>query len=199
MQTRPHIVTSNMRSLISLCLRHWMTNMTTISEFEFDRPTSAAQAVERAASILRSVGVDPHQIGIWLLRQHGKFDATHFNVYEDACELVEWLTTQPKRPQEFVETALLATVDMLTATQIGKMLAQQSTDITHPPSAQQINQALEQLNFHSRDDKKVWQLTKLGQQYGRLISLTDEQDRTRLQVRWLPTVLDRLAPLFVSC
>ena len=76
--------------------------MTTISEFEFDRPTSAAQAIERAASILRSVGVDPHQIGIWLLRQ----------------------------------------------------------------------------------------------QYGRLISVTDSLDRTRLQVRWLPTVLEQLNPLF---
>lgn len=167
-----------------------------ISEFEFDQPTATVQAIERATSILQSVGVDPSQIAMWLLRQHSKFDPVHANVYEDAVELVEWLTTQPKRPQEFVETALLPTVEMLTATQIGKMLAQQATDITHPPSAQQINQALEQLNFHSRDGKKIWQLTKLGRQYGRLISVTDEQERTRLQVRWLPTVLEQLAPLF---
>jgi hypothetical protein len=167
----------------------------TISEFEFDRPTSAAQAIERAASILRSVGVDPHQIGIWLLRQHGKFDATHFNVYEDACELVEWLTTQPQ-PQQTTNLPLSASATTLTATQVGQMLAERYADIVHPPSAQQINQALERLDFHSRNDKKVWQLTKLGQQYGRILNVTDEQDRTRLQVRWLPTVLDRLAPLF---
>jgi hypothetical protein len=167
-----------------------------ISEFEFDQPTATVQAIERATSILQSVGVDSTQIAIWLLRQHSKFDLVHANVYEDACELVEWLTTQPKRPQEFVETALLPTVDMLTATQIGKMLAQQSTDITHPPSAQQINQALERLDFHRRNEKKGWQLTKLGQQYGRLISVTDSLERTRLQVRWLPTVLEQLAPLF---
>jgi hypothetical protein len=46
--------------------------MTTISEFEFDRPTSAAQAIERATSILRSVGADPHQIGIWRLSQYSR-------------------------------------------------------------------------------------------------------------------------------
>ena len=79
------------------------------------------------------------------------------------------------------------------------MLAAQLTEITQPPSAQQINQALERLNFHIRV-KKVWQLTELGKQYGRLVNVTDEQDKTRLQVRWLPIVLDRLAPLFtVSC
>ena len=93
-----------------------------IPEFEFDRPTSAAQAIERAASILRSVGVDPHQIGIWLLRQHGKFDATHFNVYEDACELVEWLTTQPKL-QQTTNLPLATSTTTLTATQVGQMLA----------------------------------------------------------------------------
>ena len=175
--------------------KHWMTNMN-IPEFEFDQPTATVQAIERATSILQSVGVDSPQIAIWLLRQYAKFDPVHANVYEDAIELVEWLITQPKRPPEFVETALLPTVDMLTATQIGKMLAQQVTDITYSPSAQQINQALEQLNFHSRDGKKIWQLTKLGRQYGRLISVTDDRERTRLQVRWLPTVLDRLAPLF---
>jgi hypothetical protein len=39
-------------------------------------------------------------------------------------------------------------------------------------------------------------LTELGQQYGQLIRVTDELERTRLQVRWLPTVIDRLLPLF---
>jgi hypothetical protein len=83
-------------------------------------------------------------------------------------------------------------VGTLTATQIGKMLVARSTSLVHPPSAQQVNQALEQLNFHSRDSKKVWQLTKLGQEYGRIVNVTDEQDKARLQVRWLPTVLDYL-------
>jgi len=76
------------------------------------------------------------------------------------------------------------------------MLAQRYPEILQPPSAQQINQALEKLEFHSRNDKKIWQLTKLGHQYGRILNVTDEQDKTRLQVRWLPTVIDRLAPLF---
>jgi len=174
--------------------KHWLTNMN-IAEFEFDQSTASVQAIERATSILQSVGVDSPHIAIWRLRQYAKFDPVHANVYEDAIEPVEWLITQPKRPQELVETALLPTVDMLTATQIGKML-EQVTDITYSPSAQQINQALEQLNFHSREGKKTWQLTKLGRQYGRLISITDDRERTRLQVRWLPTVLEPLAPLF---
>ena len=76
------------------------------------------------------------------------------------------------------------------------MLAERYPDILHPPSAQKINQALEQLDFHSHNDKKAWELTKLGQQYGRIINVTDEQERTRLQVRWLPTVLEQIAPLF---
>jgi hypothetical protein len=87
---------------------------------------------------------------------------------------------------------LTASLGTLTATQIGKMLAARSTSLVHPPSAQQVNQALEQLNFYSRDSKKIWQLTKLGQEYGRIVNVTDEQDKARLQVRWLPTVLDYL-------
>ena len=170
----------------------------TISEFEFDRPTSAAQAIERATSILRSVGADPHQIGIWRLSQYGKLDPANANIYEDASEVIEWRMTQPQ-PPDLTQTPATVALNTLTATQVGQMLTERYPDIIHPPSAQRVNQALEQLDFHSHNDKKVWQLTKLGQQHGRLISVTDEQDRTRLQVRWLPTVLDRLAPLFVSC
>ena len=168
--------------------------MTTISEFEFDRPTSAAQAIELATSILRSVRVDLHQIAIWRLTQHSKFDTNHANIYEDAAEIIEWRMTQPQASDSTLTPATVA-LTTLTATQIGQMLAERYADIIHPPSAQQINQALERLDFHSRNDKK-WQLTKLGQQYGRLISVTDSLDRARLQVRWLPTVLERLAPLF---
>ena len=168
-----------------------------ISDFESPRPTSAAEAIERATSIIQSVGVDETQIAIWLLRQHRKFDVVHASVYDDACELVEYLMTQPKQLQKSSTTSLPAT---LTATQIGQMLAARATDIAHSPSAQRINQALKQLNFQTRDSKKNWHLTELGQQYGRIINVTDLLERTRLQVRWLPTVLDRLAPLFsVSC
>jgi hypothetical protein len=165
-----------------------------ISELEFQQSNSPAQAIERATSILRSVGIDPHQLAIWLLCQHSKFDVAHANIYEDACGLVKGLTTQVKLP-ESVELSLTASVGTLTATQIGKMLAARSTDLIHSPSAQQVNNALEQLNFHIRDPKKIWQLTKLGQEYGRIVNVTDEQDKARLQVRWLPTVIDQLAPL----
>ena len=168
-----------------------------ISEVEFQPSDSAAEAIERSASILRSVGVDPTQIAIWLLRQHSKFDAVYSNVYEDACELVEWLTTQPQPQQkQTTDRPVAASTTTLTATQVGQMLAERYPDILHPPSAQRINQALEKLDFHSRTEKKGWELTKLGQQYGRILNVIDEQDRTRLQVRWLPTVIDRLAPLF---
>ena len=166
-----------------------------ISEVEFQPSDSAAEAIERSASILRSVGVDPTQIAIWLLRQHSTFDAVYSNVYEDACELVEWLTTQPQLKQT-TDRPVAASATTLTATQVGQMLAERYPDILHPPSAQRINQALEKLELHSHNDKKAWELTKLGQQYGRILNVTDEQDRTRLQVRWLPTVIDRLAPLF---
>ncbi|WP_373546547.1 hypothetical protein [Chamaesiphon sp.] len=172
--------------------------MTISSEFEFDRPTSAAQAIELATSILRSVGVDLHQIAFWRLSQHSKLDPANANIYEDALEVIEWRMTQPQ-PPDLTQTPATVALTTLTATQVGQMLTERYPDIIHPPSAQRVNQALEQLDFHSHNDKKVWQLTKLGQQHGRLISVTDEQDRTRLQVRWLPTVLDRLAPLFVSC
>ena len=70
----------------------------TISEFEFDRPTSAAQAIERATSILRSVGADPHQIAFWRLSQHSKLDPANANIYEDASEVIEWRMTQPQPP-----------------------------------------------------------------------------------------------------
>lgn len=170
-----------------------------ISEVKFQPSNSVAEAIERSASILHSVGVHPVQIAIWLLRQHSKFDAAYSNIYEDAGELVEWLTTQsPVQPT--ADRPVAASATTLTATQLGQMLAERYPDIVHPPSAQQINQALQRLDFHSRDDKKGWQLTNLGQQHGRIINVTDSLDRTRLQVRWLPTVLDRLAPLFsVSC
>jgi hypothetical protein len=169
-----------------------------ISELELQHSDSPIQAIERATSILRSVGIDSHQLAIWLLRQHSKFDAVHANIYEDACELVERLTNQSKL-QDPAPVQAKVTLATLTATQLGQMLAAQSTGITQPPSAQQINQALEQLNFHIRV-KKIWQITELGKQYGRLVNVTDEQEKTRLQVRWLPIVLDRLAPLFtVSC
>lgn len=171
-----------------------------ISDFESARPTSAAEAIERATSIIQSVGADETQIAIWLLRQHRKFDVVHASVYDDACELVEYLITQPKQLQKSSTTPLPATPATLTATQIGQMLAARATDLAYSPSAQQINQALKQLNLQTRDSKKIWHLTELGQQYGRIISVTDDRERTRLQVRWLPTVLDRLAPLFsVSC
>ena len=171
--------------------------MTTISEFEFDRPISAAQAIERAAAILNLVGIDRCQTGIWLLRQYGKFDLAHANVYEDACELVEWRITQPQ-PPDLTQTPDTVALTTLTATQVGERLREQYSDIVYPPSAQRVNQALQQLDFLSRNGK-AWELTKLGQQHGRILKVIDEQDRTRLQVRWLPTVLDRLAPLFVSC
>jgi hypothetical protein len=104
------------------------------------------------------------------------------------------------QPSDLTQTPATVAPTTLTATGVGQMLAERFPDIVHPPSAQQVNQALQRLDFHHREDKKGWQLTKLGQQYGRLISVTDEQERTRLQVRWLPTVIDRLAPLFsVSC
>jgi hypothetical protein len=170
-----------------------------ISELEFQQSNSPAQAIDRATSILRSVGVDPHQLAIWLLGQHSKFDVAHANIYEDACELVKGLTPQVKLPKSS-ELSSTTSVGTLTATQIGKMLAARSTDIPHPPSAQQVNQALEQLNFHSRDPKKIWQLTELGQEYGRIVNVTDDQDKARLQVRWLPTVIDLLTPMFtVNC
>jgi hypothetical protein len=132
-----------------------------ISELEFQQSNSPAQAIDRATSILRSVGVDPHQLAIWLLSQHSKFDAAHANIYEDACELVKGLTIQTK-PLESSEPSLTARVGTLTATQIGKMLAARSSNIVHPPSAQQVNQALEQLNFHSRDSKKNLAINQAG-------------------------------------
>ena len=155
-----------------------------------------AEAIERSASILYLVGVDPTQIALWLLRQHSKFDEVYANIYQDACELVEWATAQTPPQQELDRSAQVVSTTTLTATQIGQMLAERYPDIIHPPSAQRINQALQKLDFHHREDKKGWQLTKLGQQYGRIINVTDSLDRKRLQVRWLPTVLDRLAPLF---
>lgn len=166
-----------------------------ISEFEFDRPTSAAQAIERATSILHLVGIDATQIALWLLNQYSKFDPAHANIYEDASEVIEWRITQPQ-PLDLTQTPATVALTTLTATQVGEVLAERYPDIVYPPSAQRVNQALEQLDFHSHNDKKVWQLTKLGQQYGRLISVTDSLERTRLQVRWLPTVLEQLAPLF---
>ena len=166
-----------------------------ISEFEFDRPTSAAQAIERATSILRLVGIDATQIALWLLSQYSKFDPAHANIYEDASEVIEWRITQPQ-PPDLTQTPATVALTTLTATQVGQMLTERYPDIIHPPSAQKVNQALQQLDFHSHNEKKGWQLTKLGQQYGRLISVTDSLDRTRLQVRWLPTVLEQLAPLF---
>lgn len=168
-----------------------------ISELEFQQSNSPAQAIDRATSILRSVGIDPHQLAIWLLSQHSKFDVAHANIYEDACELVKGLTNQ-SQPLESSELSVATNVGTLRATQIGKMLAARSTDHLHPPSAQQVNNALEQLKFHSRDSKKIWQLTKLGQEYGRIVTVTDDRDKARLQVRWLPTVIDRLAPLFTG-
>jgi hypothetical protein len=167
-----------------------------ISEVKFQPSSSVAEAIDRSASILHSVGVDPTQIAIWLLRQHSKFDEVYAGIYEDACELVEWATAQTQPQQALERSSPVVSTMTLTATQIGQMLVERYPDIIHPPSAQRINQALEKLEFHSRDDKKVWQLTKLGQQYGRILNVTDEQDRMRLQVRWLPTVLDRLAPVF---
>ena len=167
----------------------------TISEFEFARPTSAAQAIERATSILRSVGADPHQIALWRLSQYGKLDPNHANIYEDASEVIEWRMTQPQ-PPDLTQTPATVALTTLTATKLGQMLAERYPDIVYSPSAQRVNQALEQLDFHSHNDKKAWQLTKLGQQYGRLISVTDSLERTRLQVRWLPTILEQLAPLF---
>ena len=167
----------------------------TISEFEFDRPTSAAQAIERATSILRSVGADPHQIAFWRLSQHSKLDPANANIYEDALEVIEWRMTQPQ-PPDLTQIPATVALTTLTATQIGQMLTERYPDIVYPPSAQKVNQALQQLDFHSHNEKKGWQLTKLGQQYGRLISVTDDRERTRLQVRWLPTVLEPLAPLF---
>ena len=167
-----------------------------ISEVKFQPSNSVAEAIERSASILHLVGVDKTQIAIWLLRQHSKFDEVYANIYQDACELVEWATMQTPPPQLLERSLPVVSATTLTATQVGQMLVERCPDIIHPPSAQKVNQALQQLDFHSHNDKKGWELTKLGQQYGRLINVTDSLDRTRLQVRWLPTVLDRLAPLF---
>jgi hypothetical protein len=165
-----------------------------ISDFEFQPSDSAIQAIERATSILRSVGLDPDQIAGWLLSQHTKIDPAHANIYQAAGELLKKRPTQSQPPQTS-KLPLAASTTTLTATQIGQMLVKRLPNIVHQ-SPQQINQLLKQLNFQTCDSKKRWHLTKLGQQYGQVIRVTDEYERTRLQVRWFPTVIDQLTPLF---
>jgi hypothetical protein len=162
---------------------------------EFQQSDSPIQAIELATSILRSARLDPDQIAVWLLSQYSKIDPVHANIYEDAGELVKGLTTQSQSPQTS-ELPLAASTTTLTATKIGQMLAERLSDIKQPLSAQQINQALQKLNFQICDSKKIWHLTKLGQQYGQLTRVTDEYERTRLQIRWSPSVIDQLLRLF---
>jgi hypothetical protein len=102
-----------------------------ISEVKFQPSNSVAEAIERSASILHSVGVDPTQIAIWLLNQHSKFDEVYANIYEDACELIEWKKSQTQPPQVSERSSPVVSATTLTATQIGQMLAERYPDITH--------------------------------------------------------------------
>ena len=62
----------------------------------------------------------------------------------------------------------------------------------YTPSPQQINRILTDLNWQvlvQRGKGREWQLTKAGQQFGRLEDCLDRQSKTRrLQIRWSPAV-----------
>lgn len=154
---------------------------------ERKQPDSSIEAINRVISILMSSGVDADRVKLYALHQYLKYDPTNASIYEEAIRIFKQPTNQ-SQPQDILPT--------LTATQIGQMLAAQLTEITYPPSAQRVNQALEKIEFYTRDDRGVWHLTERGKVYGKLLKINYAQGKACLQVRWMPTVLDHLAPLF---
>jgi hypothetical protein len=162
---------------------------------EHKQPDSSIEAINRVISILLSSGVDANRVKLYALHQYLKYDPTNASIYEEAIRVFKQPTNQPQL-QDLAQTTETATSATLTATQIGQILSARSTEITYPPSAQRVNQALEKIGFYTRDDRGVWHLTELGKTYGKLLKINYAQGKACLQVRWLPIVLDQLAPLF---
>jgi hypothetical protein len=189
-----------------------------ISEFAFEQVPvrvsppelmAANEAIERASSVLRSVGVEPKQMAIWLLRQYGRFDGEHIDIYQDACRIIEERSAavasaidlpSPASEETNEETSEeTGERETFIPRELGQLLAERYSQIVHPPSSQKVNDALARLKLQVIDvnnGKKSWRLTKQGQEYGRVVSVTDMKGRKRFQICWLPSVLELLLPCF---
>jgi hypothetical protein len=92
------------------------------------------------------------------------------------------------------------------ATELGKMLAQQ-LGLNEEISPNQINEALQKVGFqepeyrtNSKGKKyKVWNLTKLGESYGKiLLQSARHNSKTISSIRWLATVINEISSEFLN-
>jgi hypothetical protein len=162
---------------------------------ERKQPDSSIEAINRVISILLSSGVDADRVKLYALHQYLKYDSINASIYEEAIRIFKQPTNQPQL-QDLTQTTEAVVSATLTATQICKILTARSTEITYRLSGQKVNRALEKMGFHTCDYRGIWHLTELGKTYGELVQRGSRQGKTYWQVRWMPTVLDHLAPLF---
>lgn len=183
----------SLSSPVARQLKQWLREEAMPSmrqSFALTEDISPHEALAIAIPILNNLGVDSERLGTWLLAQYRQIYPAHAEIFVDirTTERPKPLVSVPKTPSEKNDSTSIA---RLSPTQIGRLIAQ-NYGLGYTPSPQQINRILTDLNWQvlvQRGKGREWQLTKAGQQFGRLEDCLDRQSKTRrLQIRWSPTV-----------
>jgi hypothetical protein len=173
-------------------LKQWLREAAMPSVRQSFAPTkdiSQQEALAIAIPIFNNLGVDSERLGMWLLAQYRRIYPAHAEIFVDirTTDRPKSLVSLPKTPSEDNDSTAIA---RLSPTQLGRLIAQ-NYGLGYTPSPQQINRIFTDLNWQvlvQRGKGREWQLTKAGQQFGRLEDCLDRQSKTRLQIRWSPTV-----------
>lgn len=157
---------------------------------------SAQEALALAVPILTNLGVDCEQMGTWLLAQYRRLYPAHAEIFVDirTIDRQKPIAPIPKTQSEIADRDSTSTI-RLSPTELGKMIAK-NYGLGHTPSPQQVNRTFVDLSWQisvQRGKSREWQLTKAGQQFGRLEDCVDRHGKTRVQIRWSPTVVPIVA------
>ncbi len=157
---------------------------------------SSQEALALAIPILTNLGVDSERMGTWLLAQYRRLYPIHAEIFVDirTIDRQKQIAPIPKTPSEIVGQDSTSTI-RLSPTELGRLMTK-NYGLGHTPSPQQVNRTFVALSWQilvQRGKSREWQLTKAGQQFGRLEDCVDRHGKTRVQIRWSPTVVPIVA------
>ena len=158
---------------------------------------STQEALALAIPILTNLGVDSERMGTWLLAQYRRLYPIHAEIFVDirTTDRQKPIAPIPKTPSEIAETDLTSSTTRLSPTELGRLMTK-NYGLGHTPSPQQVNRTFVALSWQILVQKgkgREWQLTKAGQQFGRLEDCVDRHGKTRVQIRWSPAVVPIVA------
>ena len=154
------------------------------------------EALALAIPILTNLGVESERMGTWLLAQYRRLYPIHAEIFVDirTTDRQKPIAPVPKTPSEIAETDSTST-PRLSPTELGKLMTK-NYGLGHTPSPQQVNRTFVDLSWQilvQKGKSREWQLTKAGQQFGRLEDCIDRHGKTRVQIRWSPMVVPIVA------